>query len=127
MINIYDVIGKLCGVLQIVNLFIWERKQAAISYLGKMIVMVEELHSESSNTSLKSWCTIQKYWPLLEQNKLFDGQLELVKVSNYEFRCDELLNDESPVDHFTKTRRELQEYLESLQVCISNILLSNVE
>ena len=120
MIDIYDVMGKLCGILQIVNLFIWERKQAVINYLEKMIVMVDELHSESSNTSLKSWCTIKKYWPLLEQNKLFDGQLELVKVSNYEFRCDESLNDESPVDHFTKTRRELQEYLETLQVCISN-------
>ena len=53
MIDIYDVMGKLCGVLQIVNLFIWERKQAVISYLGKMIVMVDELHLESSNTFLK--------------------------------------------------------------------------
>ena len=54
MIDIYDVMGELCGVLQIVNRFIWERKQAVISYLEKMIVMVDELHSESNNTSLKS-------------------------------------------------------------------------
>ena len=35
MIDVYDVIAKLCGILQKVNLFIWERKEMVLSYLEK--------------------------------------------------------------------------------------------
>ena len=58
MIDVYDVIAKLCGILQKVNLFIWERKEMVLSYLEKMMVMVNKLHS--STTIRKSWRTINK-------------------------------------------------------------------
>ena len=107
MIDAYDVIAKLCGILQKVNLFIWERKEMVLSYLEKMKVMVNELHY--STTIRKSRHTINKYWPLLETNELTEGHLEGEEADNYEMRSCRVPADDSPApaNPFDKTRKEL--------------------
>ena len=49
MVDIYDVIATLCGFLQHVNLFIWERKEKVIKSLSIMKDMVGDLRSATVN------------------------------------------------------------------------------
>ena len=68
MVDIYSTLGKLCGILQKVNLFIWERKQMVEKYLDNMGLMINELHSDTATRT--KWCTLNKYWPLLEKKQI---------------------------------------------------------
>ena len=68
MVDIYEIMGTLCGILQKVNLFIWERKKIVEEYLDKMSLMINDLHSD--NAPRKKWCTVDKYWPLLEKKQI---------------------------------------------------------
>ena len=68
MVDIYDVIATLCGFLQRVNLFIWERKEKVIKPLSIMKDMFGDLRSATIDP--KHWPTVHIYWPLLVMSSL---------------------------------------------------------
>lgn len=83
LVDIYAVIGSLCGNLQKVNLFIWERQLLVKSSLTTLKEMSAALRQEDVNPQF--WPTSHKYWPLLKNNTLVRGipYLEQETVHHY--------------------------------------------
>ena len=111
MVDVYDILAKLCGYLQKVNLFIWERQQMIKKSISTMKAMMQGVHNDTQCS--KYWPTINDYWPLLPVSEFDHGY--------YALRSQQPVTGESP---FIKTRQELQEVLETFQIKIEERLLT---
>ena len=112
MVDVYDIVAKLCGYLQKVNIFIWERQQMIKKSISTMKAMVHDVHNDTQSS--KYWPTINAYWPLLKRNELIkDLPVSEFDRGYYALRSQQPVTGESP---FIKTRKELQEVLETFQI-----------
>ena len=124
MIDVYNVVAKVCGYVQKVNLFIWERHRMIKKSISTMKAMVQDLHTEAQTISL--WPKLHTYWPLIEHNQLIKN-VPVAQTDQGRYSLRSWLNSSDQTDTntpFTKTRRQIQEVLETFQTTLSSRLLT---
>ena len=95
MVDVYDILAKLCGYLQKVNLFIWERQQMIRKSISTMKAMVHGVYNDTQNS--KYWSTINAYKPLLKRNELInDLPISEFDLGYYPLRSQQPATGESP-------------------------------
>ena len=67
--DIFDVIVNLCGYVQKVNLFIWQRMDMVRKSLLSMKKMEDELRDDKS---LENWPNVKIHWPKLKEGTFTD-------------------------------------------------------
>ena len=124
--DIYDVIAKLCGYVQKVNLFIWQRMDMVRKSLSSMKKMEDELRDDRS---LENWPNVKIHWPKLKEGTFINFPKDTIdhlfarslrsqtNSSNYQ----------SVQDEFSPIRRELIDILVTLQTRIEIRLLKDLD
>ena len=94
--------------------------------ISTMQAMVKDLHNESQSKNL--WPKMFTYWPLLEKNQLIkDVPVAQTDQGRYSLRpwLTSASNQPDNDTPFTRTRRQVQEVLETFQTTVSSRLLTN--
>jgi hypothetical protein len=127
--DLYRLIGSLCGSLQTVNLFLWERLELVKDGLRKMEQMSEALKPGNEDKFKGLWPVSAEYWPKLEDNSFVGGipYLEPDRVESYFTRRQfEALT--SPADSpISTTRDNLMKYIDLAIPLFTKRLLENDE
>jgi hypothetical protein len=123
--DVYNLIAKLCGYVQNVNLFIWQRFDMIRKSMSSLKEMAAEIRSKSM--TMENWPTAHTYWPLLKNGTLIKDLSGNEDHRNYYLRCGDIGNDENSDDLFLKIRGELLDILVTFETAIDRRLLNNAE
>ena len=119
--DIYDVLADLCGYVQKVNLFIWQRMDMVRKSLSSMKKMEDELRDD---VLLANWPNVKTYWPKLKEGTFADfpkDDIDHLFTRNLRSQT----NCQDIQDEFSPIHRELIDILVTLRTRIEIRLLKD--